>query len=29
MESDIATVDKFREVTGLKVGDATLKYEII
>lgn len=28
-ESDIASVDQFREVTGHRVGDATLKYEII
>lgn len=28
-QSDIASVDQFREVTGHKVGDATLKYEII
>ena len=25
-QSDIASVDQFREVTGHKVGDATLKY---
>ena len=28
-ESDIATVDQYRDVTGHKVGDATLTYQII
>ncbi len=28
-ESDIAIVDQNREVTGLQVGDATLRYQII
>lgn len=28
-ETEIATVDLNREVTGMKVGDATLKYQII
>lgn len=29
VESDVAIVDTNREVTGLKVGDATLRYQII
>ena len=28
-DKDIASVNQFREVTGLRVGDATLHYEII
>jgi hypothetical protein len=28
-QKEIASVDQFREVTGHKVGDALLKYEII
>lgn len=28
-ETETATVDLNREVTGMKVGDATLKYQII
>ena len=28
-DKDIASINQFREVTGLRVGDATLHYEII